>query len=151
MLLLLLLVLLPPNKINVWHIAALLIFFAAFLVLFFFSPLFSYVLPRPELVQHQQHLKRKISGKKIFWGEFCKAFFAKTTEHMPILHFFVLCVHVTQVLLSNFIKNTFCYFSSSGSMSNAQIIELICMNSQKGLLNKFFCNLFSESLLVFFI
>ncbi len=36
-------------------------------------------------------------------------------------------------------------------MSNAQIIEIICMNSQKGLLNKFFYNLFSENLLVFFI
>ncbi len=122
------------KQINVQHKAALLIclqFFGPIL----FSPHFSHVLPRPELVQQQQHLQRKNLEQRFFCDIFARHFLARQQSICP-LHFFVLCVHGTQVLLSNFIKKPFCYFSNSGSMSNAQIIEIICMNSQKGLLKQ---------------
>ena len=81
-------------------------------------------------------ISKKNSGKNIFRDILQGIFLARQQSICP-LHFF-LCVHGTQVLSSNFIKNPSCYFSSSGSMSNALIIEIFCMNSQKSLLNKFF-------------
>ena len=50
------------------------------------------------------------------------------------------------MLLSNFIKNPFCYFSICSSKSKSPIWQIICVNSQKSLQKSYFNNIFFKKI-----
>ncbi len=108
--------------------------FLQFLCHLFFSPPYSHEHLHPKLVQ-QLSIPKKILEEQFFLGNICWAFLVKKMKYMLIAF---LCVHRTQVLLFNFIENSFCYFSISNLNSERPTTSIIFKNVQKCLPNCLF-------------
>ncbi len=109
-------------------------FFLCHLFFSFFTPMCILTL---NMFSSNSISKEKNLEEKIFWENFAGPFLTRQWSIYPF-HFFVLFVHWTQILLSNFIKNPFCYFSISNSCSKRPITLITFKIVQKCLLNSSF-------------
>ncbi len=122
-------------------------FFLFFFLYLFSKSNFPHVRALPEQVQQQQR-------PNFFYYYFSLGFFFAWRFLLRPWGICSFCfssqnVHIFQVMLSNFIKNPFCYFSISSFISKSPISPIICMNVHESMESNFFFVWNSQKSLVF--